>query len=116
MKKSNEPIFWSLFAAGGVVGALFIPALIVVTGFILPLELTGKEPFYYERIHGAVSIPIVRIILFAFIALPLFHFAHRFRSILCDIGLLRIRPVISVLCYGSAMLGTIIAAFVLWRF
>jgi fumarate reductase subunit D len=116
MSKSTEPIWWSLFAAGGVVAALFIPVFIIITGVILPFTLTGEEPFLFERIHGGVSNPVIRLLIFCLVVFPLFHFAHRFRSILVDIGLLGIRPMISVLCYGSAIIGTIIAAIVLWNF
>lgn len=116
MSKSNEPIWWSLFAAGGIVAALFIPILIVITGIILPFTLTGEEPFLYERIYGAVNHPIIRLLIFCLIAFPFFHFAHRFRSILVDVGLFKIRPVISVISYGSAIVGTIITAIVLWNF
>jgi len=116
MRKSYEPIFWSLFAAGGVVAAMFIPILIVFTGLVIPFALVGEEPFVYERTQGAISHPLIRIFIFALIALPLFHFAHRFRSILSDIGLMNIRPIISVFCYGSAIVGTVITAIVLWRF
>jgi len=116
MSKSYDPIFWSLFAAGGVIAAMFIPILIVFTGLVIPFALVGEEPFVYERIQGAVSHPVIRIFIFALIALPLFHFAHRFRSILSDIGLMDIRFIISVFCYGSAIVGTVITAIVLWRF
>jgi len=116
MSKSSEPIWWSLFAAGGVVAALFIPVLMIITGIILPFTLTGEEPFVFERIHGAATHPIIRLLIFCVIVFPLFHFAHRFRSILVDIGLLKIRPVISVVCYGSAIFGTIVTAIVLWSF
>ena len=109
MRKSNDPIFWSLFA-------MFIPILIVFTGLVIPFDLVGEEPFVYERTHGAVAHPVIKIFIFAFIALPLFHFAHRFRSILSDVGLMDIRFIISLFCYGSAIVGTVITAFVLWRF
>lgn len=116
MRRSSEPIWWSLFAAGGVISALFIPILMLITGIVLPFTLTGEEPFIYERIHGAALHPIIRLLIFAIIAFPLFHFAHRFRFILSDIGLLKYRPLISVLCYGSAIIGTILTAIVLWKF
>jgi len=115
MSKSNEPIWWSLFAAGGVVSAIFIPIFIVMTGLILPSSLTGEEAFAFERIHEAAAHPIVRLLVFCLIVFPLFTFAHRFRSILADVGLMKIRPVISVFCYGFAIFGTIITAVVLWN-
>lgn len=116
MSKSNEPIFWSLFAAGGVVAALFIPILILITGIVIPFALVGDEPFTYGRIQGAVSHPVIKLLLFVLIALPLFHWAHRFRFVLIDLGLHKARSPIAVLCYGTAIVGTILTAIVLWSF
>ena len=31
-RRSNEPVFWALFGAGGVIAALAFPALVLVTG------------------------------------------------------------------------------------
>ena len=38
MAKSNEPIWWSLFSAGGVVAALLVPVRIFLTGIAWPLQ------------------------------------------------------------------------------
>jgi fumarate reductase subunit D len=49
------------------------------------------------------------------ISLPLFHWAHRFRFTLVDVGLKSIHTLVAVLCYGAAIAGTIAAAVILWR-
>jgi fumarate reductase subunit D len=49
------------------------------------------------------------------ISLPLFHWAHRFRFTLVDLGLKAAKGPIAIFCYGSALAGTVIAAFVLLR-
>ena len=116
MAKSNEPILWAMFSAGGMVAAMFIPILVVITGIVVPSGVAGEESLAFERLHGAVSHPVTRIILFGLIALPFFHWAHRFRFTLVDVGLQRVRTLISILCYGGAMVGTVITAIVLWRF
>ena len=115
MKKSNEPILWSLFSAGGMVAAMVFPILIFITGILIPFGLVSDDPLNFERIHSAISHPLIRLILFGVIALPLFHWAHRFRFTLVDIGLKNMSTVISILCYGSAIAGTITAAVILWN-
>ena len=113
MSKSNEPVLWLLFSAGGMISAMVFPMLLIITGVILPFELAGEVTF--ERIHNAVKNPVVKLFLFFVIALPFFHWAHRFRFTLIDIGLKQISFLISLLCYGGAITGTIVAAFILWR-
>ena len=113
MSKSNEPVLWLLFSAGGMISAMVFPMLLIITGVILPFELAGEVNF--ERIHNAVKNPVVKLVLFFVIALPFFHWAHRFRFTLIDIGLKPISFLISLLCYGGAITGTIVAAFILWK-
>ena len=37
MKRSNAPIFWLLFGAGGMLAALLGPVLVAITGIAVPL-------------------------------------------------------------------------------
>ena len=116
MAKSNEPIWWSLFSAGGMVAAMILPILIIITGILVPFGLAGDDPLNFERIHTAVTQNIyVKLILFIVINLPLFHWAHRFRFTLVDIGLRSVSTLITILCYGGAIVGTIVAAVILWN-
>ena len=115
MARSNEPIWWSLFSAGGMIAAMVFPILIVITGVLVPLELVGDDPLNFERIHSAVSHPFIKLVLFTVISLPLFHWAHRFRFTLVDVGLKSVSTLISILCYGGAIAGTAVAAVVLWQ-
>ena len=115
MKKSNEPIFWSLFSAGGMISAMVFPILIIITGILVPLGLTNGNPLNFERIHSAVSNPLIKLILFIIISLPLFHWAHRFKFTLVDIGLKSVSILISIFCYGGAIIGTIITALLLFK-
>ncbi len=113
MAKSNEPIWWSLFSAGGMVAAMIFPILIIITGILIPFGLAGDNPLNYERIHTTVAHNnYVKLIFFIVISLPLFHWAHRFRFTLVDVGLKSISTLISILCYGGAIAGTIISAIV----
>ena len=114
MPKSNEPIWWSLFTAGGIVAAMILPILIIITGILVPFGWAGDDPLNFEKISTAVSNQLIKLILFTIITLPLFHWAHRFRFTLVDVGLKSVRTVISILCYGGAIAGTIISAVVFW--
>mgnify|MGYP001225730957 CR=1 FL=1 len=110
MAKSNDPLPWSLFAAGGMVAALFMPITILFTGFAVFAGWVSEQQFYALLHH-----PLTRIYLFFVIFLPLFHGAHRTLLTLVDLGLKAMRPLLAVLLYGGAILGTVLAAVLLVR-
>ena len=120
MAKSNEPFFWSLFSAGGVVSALFIPAIIISTGFLLPTSDPAEGAKRYEKVHSVVAytlagIPITKIVLLGVIFLAMFHAAHRIQHTSKDLGLRPIGGLIAAVSYLSALAGSIIAAVLLFR-
>ncbi len=115
MRKSSEPFWWLLFGAGGMLAAFLAPVQIALTGIAGPAGWF-EEAFEYDRLLMLVSHPISRLYLFALISLPLFHWAHRFRFTLFELGLKRGRRLVAFLCYGSAIVGMIVAAFVLLKF
>jgi succinate dehydrogenase subunit D len=113
MARSLTPFLWLLFSAGGTIAALLFPVHLLLIGVIVPLGLLGAPS--YESLHGLVLHPLGRLYLFVFIGLPLFHWAHRFRYMLYDgFQVKHLTPIIIVLCYGTALAGTGIAAYVLW--
>ena len=111
MSKSNEPFWWSLFSAGGVVAAFLIPLHIALLGIAWPLGWISLE---FEKTQTLLSNPLVRLYCFVLISLPLFHWAHRFRFTLVHLGLKSIDTGLAVLCYGAAIAGTVLAAWMLW--
>ncbi len=112
MARSNDAFWWSLFAAGGVVAAFLVPIHIVLTGITAPAGWV-REAFEYHRVLALVSHPISRLYLFVLISLPLFHWAHRFRFIVIDLGLKGGRLPVAIACYGGAIVGTLLTAVVL---
>jgi len=112
MKKSTEPFWWALFSAGGVIAALFLPVHIFLNGLVIPLA--GIEAPHYEAFLALVRHPLTRLYLFGLISLSLFHWAHRFRFTLYDgLQLKHLDQLIAVLCYGSAVFGTLVAGYML---
>jgi len=110
MRRSNEPLFWSLFSAGGVVAALLVPVLIVLTGFVVP-----AEEIRFDRLEDIFTNVLVRLVLFGLAFLAFFHAAHRFRHTLVDMGLKPLALQIAVVCYLAALAGTVWAATVAFR-
>ena len=112
--KGITPLLWFLFGAGGMVSALFFPVHIFLVGLAFPLG--WFEAPSYEALHSLVLNPITRLYLFVFIFLPLFHWAHRFRYTLYDLFQIQhgLQMPIAVLCYGAALVGTLMAAYTLF--
>jgi len=110
--RTIEPFWWALFAAGGMVAALLVPVHLFLHGLAVPL---GWISLSHSRMLALVAQPLIKVYLFVLIALPLYHWAHRFRFILEDIGLHALRAPIAVLFYGAAVVGTAATLWVLWR-
>jgi fumarate reductase subunit D len=111
-RKTIEPFWWSLFSVGGVVAAFLVPVHLLLHGLAIPL---GWVSVSQEKLLALVGQPLIKVYLFVLIALPLYHWAHRFRFILEDVGLHGFRGPIAVLCYGSAVAGTVATLWVLIR-
>ena len=108
------PLLWLLFSAGGTVAALLFPVHLFLTGLAFPLG--WLEAPRYEFLHRLLAHPVTRLYLFVLISLPLFHWAHRFRFTLYDgLQIKHLNELITVLCYGSAIVGTVVAGYILWN-
>ena len=113
MKRSHEPIFWSLFGAGGVLSALVAPILIFITGIIAPIGLwMPQAALDYSRVLGFAQHWLGKLLILAVISLFLFHAAHRIYHGLHDIGVHAGTGTMAA-AYGSALLGTVITAWLL---
>lgn len=114
-KRPIEPFLWTLFGAGGVVAAFLIPVHLFLGGLAFPLGWL-PEPGY-EKMSALVQHPLARLYLFVLCSLPLFHWAHRFRYTLYDgLQIKHLNEVIDTICYGGAVAGTIVAAYLVWLY
>ena len=110
--KTSEPFWWGMFSVGGVVAAFLVPVHLFIHGLAIPLGWISISP---QRLAALVAHPLIKIYLFVLIALPLYHWAHRFRFILEDLGLHGLRTPIAILSYGAAVAGTVLTLWVLLR-
>lgn len=107
LKRSNKPIFWSLFGAGGMLAALAGPALVFITGIAAPL---GKADIGYERAAAFAQSGLGKLALFGVISLLLFHGCHRMYHCLHDFGI-HVGPGLKAIFHGFACAGTVAAAY-----
>ena len=113
MKRSNAPIFWLLFGAGGMLSALFGPVLVLITGIAVPLGWPpGSGVMAYPRMLAFAQNWLGKGFLFAVIALFAWHAAHRIYHSLHDIGV-HTGTGARLACYGSALVLTLVAAIAL---
>lgn len=100
-----------MFAQGGVIAAVLLPVHIVFNGILGPLGLVGVVQPSNTTI---LSNPLVKLYLLVLIAVPFFHFAHRLRYLLVDLGVPAARGVpAQVIFYGGAIAITLLTIFVL---
>ena len=111
MARSNEPLWWGPFSAGMMIGALVVPALIVITGLLWPFLRPGEAHVF----RPLVTHPLTKLFLVVVISSSLFHWAHRFRYILFDLGLKGGRTVVATLCYGAALVGSVVVILIALR-
>ena len=111
MSKSNKPIVWGLFAAGGTVTAFVTPVLVVLT----LLAAAGHVPalLTYDRLHAFAAHWIGKTVLFGIVFLSLWHAAHRLRITLHDFGVRR-DALVAVVVYLLAAAGSVASAVILW--
>ena len=113
MKRSNKPIFWSLFGAGGMLCALIGSMLVLITGILVPLGVVlPRDTMRYDRVMVlAQSVP-GKAALFVVVSLFLFHGCHRMYHCLHDFGI-HVGPGLKATFHGFAAAGTVAVALVL---
>jgi fumarate reductase subunit D len=107
-KRSIAPVFWLLFGAGGMLSALFGPALIVLTGLMLPHGWGVPASFAdFPHVLAFVRHPLGKLVVLAVIALFFWHGAERMFLTLKD---MRAGPLslLRLLTYGVAALLSLV--------
>ncbi len=113
MRRSREPFLWALFSGGGMLAALFLPAMVFVLWIAGPLGWVEAGSFVSDA--ALFGNPLVRLFLFALISLALFHWAHRFRYTLYDgLQLYHLNQLIAIVTYGVATGLTALSALAIF--
>lgn len=101
LKRSHEPLVWSLFGAGGMVAAFVLPALILFTGVLVPLGVIDADGLSYTGVKAFASHWMGGLLLAGVISLSAWHAMHRIFHSLNDLKV-GARGLRYVLCYGAA--------------
>lgn len=88
---------------------MLLPVMVFVTGVAVPAGWISEEDLV-----SLVRNPATRLVLVGLVFLFLFHWAHRFRYALVDLGLGVVGKQ-AWLFYGAALIGTIVAGLAALR-
>ena len=112
MAKSNEPIIWGVFAAGGELVSLVMPVIILLT----LLAAMGHVPpiLSYENLHAFAAGWFGKLVLFVIVFLSLWSQAHRLRLTCLDFGL-RADTLVAIVMYALAAAGSVASIIYLVR-
>ncbi len=111
-RRRAEPLVWLLFSAGGVLAAVLLPSLVLLFGLAIPAGwLTPPD---HGHLLAVVAHPVTLVVLLGAFVLMLVHSAHRFRYTLYDGLQVKKKRTVAVLCYGTAIVGSVATLAVLW--
>lgn len=111
-KRSDEPIWWGLFGAGGTWFAMITPVTILVLGILAPLGIIDAEALSYERVSGFATSLIGGLFVIGTLALPMWHAMHRVHHGMHD---LKIHTGVAgkIACYAfSGLISALAVVFV----
>ena len=102
-KRSDEPVWWSLFGAGGTWFAMITPVTILVLGIMVPLGIISPEAVSYDRAADFATSFIGALFVIATLSLPMWHGMHRLHHGMHDLKF-HTGVVGKIACYAAAFL------------
>jgi fumarate reductase subunit D len=106
-KRSLSPLLWLLFGAGGMLSALFGPALILITGVLAPTGTGLPQDFLsYDHALALARNPFGKLVALGVISLFFWHGAERIFLTMKD---MKAGPakVLAIMTYGVAAVVTL---------
>ena len=112
MAKSNKPIIWGTFAAGGEIVSLVTPVIMLLT----LLAALGHVPagLGYDKLHAFAAGWFGKLVLFVIVFLSLWSQAHRLRITCFDFGL-RADGLVATVFYALAAAMSVWLVMILGR-
>lgn len=107
MARSNKPLVWGPFAAGGTLTAFLTPVLVV-------LALLQPSGLSYESMHALAGHWLGKLGFVVMIGLSLWSAAHRLRITLYDLGL-RADTLFAAVLYTATLACTGAAIYYLLK-
>jgi fumarate reductase subunit D len=107
MARSNKPLVWGPFAAGGTLTAFLTPVLVVLT-------LLQPSGLSYESMHALAGQWLAKLGFVVIIGLSLWSAAHRLRITLYDLGL-RADALVAAVLYTATLACTGAAIYYLLK-
>ena len=108
IRRSDEPVYWGLFGAGGMVVGMALPALLV----LMLLQGLGVNCFHYFKV---IANPFGALIVFGIIAGCLWHGLHRIYHSLHDL-LIKPTPLHHYVLYWGALVLTVLAGVLVFGY
>lgn len=106
--------WWFMFAQGGVIAAILVPVHVLVQGILGPLGYVHVADQHYDTWVLLLGNPLVKLYVLVLIAFPFFHFAHRIRYFVADLGVHAAKSFpAQVIFYGGAVLVTVVTIWLL---
>ena len=105
--------FWFMFAQGGGLAALVLPVHVLVQGILGPLNIVPVVDRHYDTWVNVLGNPLVKLYILALVAFSFFHFAHRLRYLLVDLGVPQARSLpAQAVFYGGAVLVSLATIYI----
>ncbi|MCC4265915.1 fumarate reductase subunit FrdD [Oceanimonas baumannii] len=112
-RRSEEPVWWSLFGAGGSWFAMLTPVTVLMAGILVPLGVIDASAMSYERMQAVAGSWLGKAVIAGTIILPLWHAMHRIHHGIHDLGV-KAGLASKVVCYGFAALVSVVTLVLLF--